>query len=263
MYVEKEIGNEPKDIYGKTLSLAPSAGLPIDSVNIGIFGLPGEPGANECPKRFIEPGLQCDDSSGIAVTTRSGNVDVLRIFDLIRKNIKKDISNGQLSYIKKAYELNGKRYIDADYFQALSGTDAVIYALKHDMVRPANGYTKEQDLAFFESEKAKNPDKIEYVVNDYLEQGSFPNGVWLDINENPKIRTLEVDLKSPVIKFAYDHSYTIPGMSLRPEGSESVVYIGAWDDLKKLIAYTKGTYPPFMLTLSGEKVTDIAEIYRP
>jgi hypothetical protein len=85
----------------------------------------------------------------------------------------------------------------------------------------------------------------------------FMNGIWMDVNDNSKIRTFEVNLSGPVI-VAYQRDKYGP--------YKLIDGVSAWEislgTIKNIISNT--TYKiPFSIVVSGGKITEINEIYRP
>ncbi len=140
-----------------------------------------------------------------------------------------------ISYIKRVYKDEGKWFIDFDYAQYLTGQEA--------------------------KDKAVETGKCQ---SDY--SNCFPNGVWLYVNENPKIRTFEVS-GGALIKMV-NNCIAVYDWGLDPAGfvkdeKETRIYewITSIENLKKISENMDVL--PYTIVINSNKVISIKENYLP
>jgi len=130
-----------------------------------------------------------------------------------------------MGYIKTVYESGGKRYLNIDYIQWLTGDEA-IKAMREDGKCPVDIY----------------PDPS-YCI---------PNGFYIR-NQNPKIRTFEISKDVQISRVtAFDYS---------PTGVKSISY----EELKNLFTPTDSYFKniPFHIEVVNGLVVKITEQYIP
>jgi len=148
---------------------------------------------------------------------------ILSTFKFIEKE---ETVEKQIGYIKNVYEKDGKRYLDIDYVQYLSGEEA-IKAMKEDGKCPADIY----------------PDPTQCI----------PNGYYIR-NQNPKIRTFEISKDAEISR------------TTAFEYSSSGIKIINYNEFKNLFAardsYFKSTIP-FHIEILNDVVVKITEQFIP
>lgn len=162
------------------------------------------------------------------------------------------------TYIKKIYNLNEKTFIDADYFVTLRGKEAASSALNTGECVLKDNITKKQAMDIINSLSDDNTKFADKFYNYSLFNDCFNNGIWLDVNENPKIRVLEVDLKNPISMANGRDEYGI-----QPQQKDAIpVWKISLEALKNTLS--KVNYDiPFEIIIKNNKIIDIKEIYRP
>lgn len=169
-------------------------------------------------------------------------------------------------YITRAYDKDSKKYIDIDYFVTLTGKAAVLKdfdSYNDCFVKYSTPTKRATILAEISNLKDDSTFDDQFRLLENQNNGadcfpSFPNGIWLDSNENSKIRTFEVSLNTPIIA-AYIRDEFGPYKLRMPEGSANEI---PWDTFKNIIARA-GYKIPFGVTVLENKVVEISEIYRP
>jgi hypothetical protein len=157
------------------------------------------------------------------------------------------------AYIKRIYTDSGATIIEADYFQTLRGKKAALRAINGNSCYSEN-LSKEQMLQ--KTNALKDDEEFEDKFYE-LQIGCFYNGIWLDVNDNTKIRTFDVALTKPILMTYVREEYG----PHQQQGVESA-WVISMDTLKKIVAGSNYDIP-FLLTVSGGKITEIQEIYRP
>lgn len=139
---------------------------------------------------------------------------------------KPDETEKAMGYIKTVYEKDGKRYLDIDYVQWLTGDEA-IKAMREDGKCPVDIY----------------PDPS-YCI---------PNGFYIR-NQNPKIRTFEISKNAEITRAtAFDFS---------PSGKKVITY----EEFKHLFTAEDsyfGSSVPFHIEVINGLVIEITEQYIP
>jgi hypothetical protein len=105
----------------------------------------------------------------------------------------------QYGYITKAYEKNGKQYIDIDYIQKFIGYEALVASIEDGKCK-IEDLPSQEERKFIEDLIAKNIsiDEKNKIIEERYREGyrdvalCFPNGMGYDRNQSSKIRTLSL-----------------------------------------------------------------------
>lgn len=244
----------------KQKGIAPIA---IILIIIGVLIFGG--GGYYAVKKFQKPAIracteeakQCPDGSYVSRT--GPNCEFAEC-----PEAKETSTEKQSGYIKSVYEKDRKRYLDINYIQTLRGKEAAIKGIEIGRCQVA-GKTKEdllKEINLLNSNNLELEDKIFIILPT-----CFPNGVWLDINENPKIRTFEI-VENALIKFAYAYDFCDVSGSYGPYSVTYEIFEKCInkkeevDEGRHIVSYPFKTIP-FEITIKDNQVTEVSEIYRP
>ena len=215
----------------------------------------------------------CKYVGGVPIHTVSKNQEIINIYSLIADTIKNSAAqypeDGSFTgYITKAYDKNYKKYIDIDYFETLREKAAVLKVLNGSLSSSCFAKyptpTKAEILAQINNLKDDSTFNEQFRLLSNQNDGvacfpEFPNGIWLDSNENSKIRTFEVRLDGPILAAYVREEFGFHKM--KTEGDAGLYEI-TWDTFKNIIAGVNYKIP-FGITVSENQVIKIGEIYRP
>jgi hypothetical protein len=166
-------------------------------------------------------------------------------------------------YVVKAYDQGFKRYIDAYYFQTLTDKAAVLYRINSggclfspELKRLKNQIIKE--ISSF-SDHSEQFNQQYYELDEKYGLDCFPSGTWIDVNESPAIKVFEVNLKKPIVVSYYIDQYDFNNLLSNNFGIPSI----PWNELKDVTSNEDYSPMGFSVNVSGGKIIEMHEIYRP
>ena len=171
-------------------------------------------------------------------------------------------------YITKAYDKDSKKYIDIDYFVTLWEKAAVLKRLDTPLSNNCFAKyptpTKATILAEINNLKDDSTFNEQFRLLSNQNDGvacfpDFSNGIWLDSNDNPKIRTFEANLNK-LIRVSYVREEF--GLHKISTSGDAGLYEVTWDTFKNIISGVSYKIP-FRIIVSENKIVEITEIYRP
>jgi hypothetical protein len=158
------------------------------------------------------------------------------------------------AYIERIYAVSGTPFLDAAYFQTLSGKAAVLQAIDDGTCIPSRSMTKAEAIALVNS---LDTDPSRFQDEFYnLRWDCFPNGIWLDTSPDVSIKSLPIALESQILVSSLRAQYGPHTLAM----SKSAWTISL-STLTNIVRATSNI--PFTIVVLNGKVIGIVEIYRP
>ena len=183
------------------------------------------------------------------------------------------------AYIVKAYEKESKKYIDVDYFITLRGKDAALRSFNDtksgclsgspDLLKIKPALISK--INSFSDNYSEFQDQF-YKLMDQYNFNCFPNGIGMDVNDNPKIRTFEVSLKNSIEVHEPIPGYGPTEKIIEKDGS-TYRYNISWSTFENLVSgitingsdvqFSTNFQPPFSIVVLENKVIEMKALFGP
>ncbi|MFA6135954.1 MAG: hypothetical protein WC705_01165 [Candidatus Paceibacterota bacterium] len=201
------------------------------------------------------------------IDKQNSNSDIVDLnkFNSDQELADSDESDGAyVTYIKDAYSKDGKNYLVLDYVQYLTGADAVRRRIESGdkYCTVPNGMDKEYFINSYMDVHQNGPREI---LDIYYKNCEFNNGVWMYVNDNPKLRTFVVSDEA--------HFYPVPFLAsggysemcglvttINVNGQTEMNFSSMKNAMEKC-SYLKTI--PYDVTIQGGEAVQLTERYIP